>query len=426
MTETPEGFLICLSVPIARTGTQEYLSSEVGVEGDGMVRVTRLESDVFDRAAMASFEGKPVTLEHPYNAVEPGNATAYIKGHVQNVRRGTDDESDLLLADLFVTDPELIRKIRDDEMREVSCGYECSYTLGGKDSEGICQKTIRGNHVAVVSAGRAGERVAIKDQMPADKPEIKKSGGSSIMGKMSKSKIPLKHRLFATWAKDQEPEDIAEAVEEMVEEAVAEAVAEAESDMETTTDETPPAVIADQPTLEGLSNKIDALIEVVNTLTAAKSADEDLDPLEELAEALAEGGEESVTVEPEEIAEMLAEEYEETEDETVSAEMEAHAKENSPKGTSDSNAAARAAITALKPVIAGIKNPEDRKRASDAAVKQVRALMGKPVKPTRDGYANIARAKRQQQVVDARSKRAGELGANIMAKYNPHYKKGGN
>jgi len=30
--ETPEGYLLCRDVPIARTGVQEYLSEEVPVE----------------------------------------------------------------------------------------------------------------------------------------------------------------------------------------------------------------------------------------------------------------------------------------------------------------------------------------------------------------------------------------------------------
>ena len=34
MTKTPEGFLICHDVPIARTGQQEYLAGELGLDGD--------------------------------------------------------------------------------------------------------------------------------------------------------------------------------------------------------------------------------------------------------------------------------------------------------------------------------------------------------------------------------------------------------
>ena len=43
--ETGEGFLICRNVPIARTGDQEYLGSEIGMEGAGG------ERDVYKRQA---------------------------------------------------------------------------------------------------------------------------------------------------------------------------------------------------------------------------------------------------------------------------------------------------------------------------------------------------------------------------------------
>ena len=43
MTETPEGYLICLNVPIARTGTQTYMRSELGLDEDpsGLIDVLR-------------------------------------------------------------------------------------------------------------------------------------------------------------------------------------------------------------------------------------------------------------------------------------------------------------------------------------------------------------------------------------------------
>ena len=49
--------------------------------------VYRDEADVFDPAALASFEGKDVTRGHPVESVGPVNHAAYSKGHVQNVRR---------------------------------------------------------------------------------------------------------------------------------------------------------------------------------------------------------------------------------------------------------------------------------------------------------------------------------------------------
>ena len=76
MAETPEGFLVCRSVPIARTGAQTYLPEEIGLPGGAPVSVFRTEREVFSPAALASFEGKPVTLGHPPEDVSPRNAAS--------------------------------------------------------------------------------------------------------------------------------------------------------------------------------------------------------------------------------------------------------------------------------------------------------------------------------------------------------------
>ena len=39
IAETPEGFLVCRSVPIARTGVQTYLPEEIGLPGGAPVSV---------------------------------------------------------------------------------------------------------------------------------------------------------------------------------------------------------------------------------------------------------------------------------------------------------------------------------------------------------------------------------------------------
>ena len=163
MAETPEGFLICRNVPIARTGYQTYLPEEIGRAGDAPVSVYRDAREVFSPGTLASFEGKPVTCGHPPEDVSPRNAASFICGHVQNVRRGAGEESDCILADLFLTDPALIERVRGG-LREVSCGYRCRYADGPR---GVEQRAIRGNHVAVVEAGRAGSRVAIRDARTA-------------------------------------------------------------------------------------------------------------------------------------------------------------------------------------------------------------------------------------------------------------------
>ncbi|MCL1999677.1 MAG: DUF2213 domain-containing protein [Turicibacter sp.] len=90
MAMTPEGFLVCRNVPIARTGPQKYAAAELPIDFDisdlqttDVVTVYRAEADVFDPSAIASFEAKPVTNDHPPIGVEiiiPDNATKYIKG----------------------------------------------------------------------------------------------------------------------------------------------------------------------------------------------------------------------------------------------------------------------------------------------------------------------------------------------------------
>lgn len=150
MTKTPEGFLICHDVPIARIGQQEYFAGELGLDGDPdrLVQVQRRPEDVFDPAAVASFEGKDVTQNHPPERLMPENHALYAKGHAENVHR----EGDYLVADLHLKDPGLISDVENGVTREVSCGYRCCYT---PDGTGYRQTNIRGNHVAIVPRGRA-------------------------------------------------------------------------------------------------------------------------------------------------------------------------------------------------------------------------------------------------------------------------------
>ena len=162
----PEGYLLCLNVPVARTGTQEYLPEELGLPpGSSFIPVRRPEEEVFSPKTMASFEGMPVTNDHPPEGVDVSNIRALQKGHAHNVRRGSGSESDLLLEDQIITDPALITAILEEGKREISCGY--TYELCEENGRYI-QRKIRGNHVAVVDAGRAGARVSIKDEHPSE------------------------------------------------------------------------------------------------------------------------------------------------------------------------------------------------------------------------------------------------------------------
>ena len=257
--ETGEGFLICRNVPIARTGTQKYLASELGLDGDPnrIVEVMRDESEVFAPATMASFEGKPVTNNHPTEQVTPDNARYYGRGHVQNVRRGTGKQSDLLIGDLYIIDGELITAVKRKRKpkREISRGYDCEYA---EDENGVLHQTnIRGNHVAVVDSGRAGSRVAIVDNSIDTPTEAERTNGQMKNNKFSILK------LFGLAAKNTKSDEELDALVTDTGEALTEGETVSEGEEVVSTE-----AVADAPLdlsaivelIKGIDAKLDSLI----------------------------------------------------------------------------------------------------------------------------------------------------------------------
>ncbi|WP_029570469.1 DUF2213 domain-containing protein [Pantoea ananatis] len=165
-----DGSLLCKDVPIGRTGSQLYSALDLPKlepDSDGEILVERTADEVFSPETLASFEGMTVTILHPEDEegnikfVDPENWRELAVGHLQNVRRGTGSQSDLMIADLIIKDEEAIDYI-ENGLREVSCGYDAEYqqTAIGKAK----QYKITGNHVALVPNGRAGSRCAIGDR----------------------------------------------------------------------------------------------------------------------------------------------------------------------------------------------------------------------------------------------------------------------
>ena len=162
---TPEGFLLCSDVPIARTGLMLYGPGETPIKTgpERIARVTRDASALFSPQTVASFNGKPVVNEHPDTDVNPGNWKSLTVGICMNPRQGVDENSDIMIGDLLITDAATIMDIQAGK-REVSAGYEADYEQTG---EGTGRQTgIIGNHIALVERGRCGPRCAIGDHQP--------------------------------------------------------------------------------------------------------------------------------------------------------------------------------------------------------------------------------------------------------------------
>lgn len=168
-TVTPEGFVVCHDVPIARTGQQIYGAFEVPVEANmvGEVFIDRPAEEVFREETVASFNGKPVTIEHPSEFVSPDNWKALAQGVTMNARAGQGIDGDVILADLLLTGRDAIKLVDEDGIREVSAGYEADYEQI-EPGRGV-QRNIIANHVALVAMGRCGSRCAIGDEDMAKK-----------------------------------------------------------------------------------------------------------------------------------------------------------------------------------------------------------------------------------------------------------------
>ena len=262
MAKTPEGFLVCQNVPIARTGYQKYYAQELdeNAEPNVVVNVYRSPDEVFSPATLASFEGKPVTNEHPSEDVTPENYAKYSKGHVQHVRVGKGDDSDKIMADLYITDPELMQLIQDGK-RDVSAGY---YAEDKEDKNGrICQTHIRGNHIAVVDEGRAGRSVSIRDSKNRKK------------GDVSMSRKQRVKNIIARYIKDASPEELDELISDS-EEARA---ALCDEDLVNDEDE----IVED----EDLVEDEDEIVEDDDEIDVGGIDDEILEAFERLKEAVA-------------------------------------------------------------------------------------------------------------------------------------------
>lgn len=310
MHETPEGYLVCVGVPIARTGEMVYGAGETPIEPgpDGRVVIQRDAEEVFRPETIASFEGKSFTVLHPKDFVDPSNWKELTNGLVQNVRRGTGEQENDLVADILVTDAEAIKLVKDG-VREVSCGYDAEYIETGK-GRGV-QKNIVGNHVALVDEGRAGTSYAINDH---------KHQGAKRKG----SSMKLGDKIKAIFAKAQdEALKVAETTDENTETPEEKKGFVSFSDLQKCMDDlkafmgekkkegadastqptesTPAEVVAkDEEVAPGLEARLKKLEDMVAKMMASQAGDEDV-----VTDADEEEGEESEDAYGEEEGEMV-------------------------------------------------------------------------------------------------------------------------
>lgn len=173
LSTTPEGYGY-VKARVARDGIQQYMGYEVSsahFDYDAIVNVFRGADEVGSPEALASYNNKPLTNEHPYEGVTLENWGELAVGNCSNDAALIEiDGVSYVEVTLWVMHKDGIAAIKAGK-RELSVGYICDVeirtgtfprgdgTLVQFDAE---QKNIRVNHVALVNRGRAGAECAIQ------------------------------------------------------------------------------------------------------------------------------------------------------------------------------------------------------------------------------------------------------------------------
>lgn len=188
---TGDGYLVA-DVRVARTGIQLYRGAEVGRPDKDVVRVYRPEAEVFAEDALKSFAWRPVTMGHPKDAVSADNWRKLAVGQVgDEVRR----DGDFIRVPLVLMDAATIREV-EAGTKQLSMGYSAELdwvdgtTPSGEQYDAV-QRSIRGNHLAIVTQARGGPALTIGDDEKQEKamPKILVDGIEVEVGDASAAAI---------------------------------------------------------------------------------------------------------------------------------------------------------------------------------------------------------------------------------------------
>ena len=150
---TNEGFLI--DHPIVTTvGIFEYMNPDGSIR-----RELRLPEEVFNPDSLASYEGKPIIITHNAGEITKENVEEKIIGTILSKAY---QDGDNVRAKIVIHDTD---KMKQSGLRELSLGYgltldETPGEWNGHPYDAI-QRDIKINHLALVSAARAGEQARL-------------------------------------------------------------------------------------------------------------------------------------------------------------------------------------------------------------------------------------------------------------------------
>lgn len=156
LTETPEGFLEGYAIA-TRTGVFSYRRADGSIQ-----RELRTDEEVFNQDAIDSFKMKPITNDHPEDMVNIDNASELSVGMTGQEIKKIDN---YLAPFIKITDKKAVQDAKSGK-RGMSFGYKVKLVKKDGVYKGekydYVQTNIRGNHLALVYEGRAGEKAKLR------------------------------------------------------------------------------------------------------------------------------------------------------------------------------------------------------------------------------------------------------------------------
>lgn len=168
--KTPQGFLICKDVTLAKPMVKEYYAGELGIvdgfEATDIINIYTPPDVLFGQPVIDGFTASDVVMMHPKgNQLNSENYREHIIGTAKNVRA----ENGYLVADLTIKDKWAIESIEYEDVKQISLGYaaELDMTAGTTETGQAYHGQWVGmvaDHVAVVREGRCGDDCKIGDK----------------------------------------------------------------------------------------------------------------------------------------------------------------------------------------------------------------------------------------------------------------------
>lgn len=170
-----DGYLHVPGRIAASDNVQSYLAGELGLKGvdpKKVIRVYRPKAAM--DAAAKSFDGKPITLEHPSKMVDAKLWRTVARGEAYDTRPTAEG----LEAELVVKDATAIDAIEKGTHKELSAAYDFELTFQagvsphGQAYDAVASDVV-GNHIAIVRRGRsrtpAGQPCSVADSDKGDR-----------------------------------------------------------------------------------------------------------------------------------------------------------------------------------------------------------------------------------------------------------------